>query len=97
MGLLVQIHDLWWVLASVAVAVYIGSKIRTYRRLRAFRGPFSTGFSELWHSRVLLGLRSHVKYKEVCDKYGAYQCAQLVLRAAAEPTRGRGRGSWLPN
>ena len=72
MGLFVQIHDIWWVLASVAVAVYIGSKIRAYRRLRAFKGPFSTGFSELWHSRVLLGLRSHVKYKEVCDKYGAY-------------------------
>jgi len=93
MGLLVQIHDIWWVLASVAVAAYISSKIRAYRRLRAFKGPFSTGFSEIWHSRVLLGLRSHVKYKEVCDKYGAYQCSPTCAESCGGADGADGGGA----
>ncbi len=78
MGLLVQIRDLWLLLASAALTVYLGSKIRTYYRLSAFKGPFGKGFSELWHTRALLSLKSHVKYKEVCDKYGTF-CLVMLL------------------
>ena len=72
MGLLLHVYDLRWLLASAAAAAYVGTKIRAYYRLSAFKGPFGTGFTELWHTRALLSLKSHTKYKEVCDKYGAF-------------------------
>jgi hypothetical protein len=70
MGILLQIYELRWLLALAAGVLYVGQKIQVYYRLKAFKGPFSTGFSELWHSRVLLSTTWHLKYKEVCAKYG---------------------------
>ncbi|KAK3368377.1 benzoate 4-monooxygenase cytochrome-like protein P450 [Podospora didyma] len=56
--------------AGSFVAYYVAITITTYFRLRKFKGPFSTGVSSLWHVRAFLGLQPHVRYKEVCDKYG---------------------------
>ncbi|KAF2867781.1 benzoate 4-monooxygenase cytochrome-like protein P450 [Massariosphaeria phaeospora] len=50
--------------------LYTTLKYLQYARLRAFPGPFSTGWSEIWHTRAILSMRSHVRYKEVTDKYG---------------------------
>ena len=41
----------------------------TYRWLSASKGLSRTSFSELYHLLDLLGLRSHVKHKEVYNKY----------------------------
>ncbi|KAJ4350772.1 hypothetical protein N0V95_004449 [Ascochyta clinopodiicola] len=70
MSLLVQLYALRWLLLSAVVAVYLADKYRRYDRLRHFSGPFGTGWSEFWHSRVILGLHSHLAYKHVNDKYG---------------------------
>jgi hypothetical protein len=70
MGLFAQLLDMKWLLASIAFLIYAGSKYRTYSRLKHFKGPFSTGFSELWHSRVILECKSHLVYDQVCEKYG---------------------------
>ncbi len=70
MGLLLQFYELRWMLAVAGLAFYAIAKIRTYNRLKAFKGPFSTGFSELWHTRVVMSTKSHLIYKDVCDKYG---------------------------
>jgi hypothetical protein len=72
MGVLLQIYELRWLLASAVLVYYLGSKIRTYRRLKAFKGPFGTGFSEIPHTRALLSFKAHLWYKEVCDKYGGF-------------------------
>ncbi|KAK3388000.1 cytochrome P450 [Podospora didyma] len=70
MGLLLQLYELRWLLATAGLAVYITNKIRAYNRLKAFKGPFSTGWSEAWHAWAILSLKSHLKYKDVIDKYG---------------------------
>ncbi|XPS93170.1 hypothetical protein M3J09_002538 [Ascochyta lentis] len=70
MSLLGQLYALRWVLLSAIAALYIAAKYRRYDRLRHFHGPFGTGWSEFWHSRVILGLHSHLAYKDVNDKYG---------------------------
>lgn len=70
MALSTQLYDLRWVLAIVVVTVYAAFKYRTYQRLAAFKGPFSTGWCEAWHSYWIMGTRSHLAYKDVNDKYG---------------------------
>ncbi|KAL8326505.1 hypothetical protein RB597_003008 [Gaeumannomyces tritici] len=70
MGLLSAIYHLRWFLGLAFLAVYLVSKVRTYWRLRNFKGPFSTGFSELFHVRLILSHRNHEEYKEILDKYG---------------------------
>ncbi|CAA9961570.1 Pisatin demethylase [Pyrenophora teres f. maculata] len=59
-----------WLLLAVALAGYVVKKHREYRRLEAFPGPLSTGWSEMLHIRAILSRRSHVWYKQVTDQYG---------------------------
>lgn len=74
MGILSQFYSLSWALASVLMAVYVCQKLRTYNRLKAFKGPFSSGWSEAWHIFAILSFKSHLKYDEVCKKYGTSHC-----------------------
>lgn len=70
MSLFAQLYAVRWLLLSALLALYVTDKYRKYVRLRAFSGPFSTGWSELWHTRVILDKRSHLAYKDVNDRYG---------------------------
>lgn len=70
MSLLAQVYAARWFLFTALVALYAADKYQKYMRLRAFRGPFSTGWSEIWHTRVILNKTSHLAYKEVNDRYG---------------------------
>lgn len=70
MGLVSILYDSRWRLALAGLFVYVAYKVYVYNRLRAFRGPFSSGWFEFWHSYAIIGDNSHLKYKEVCDKYG---------------------------
>ena len=72
MALLAQVYAARWLLFAALLAIYAADKYRKYIRLSAFRGPFSTGWSELWHTRVILKKRSHLAYKDVNDKYGEW-------------------------
>jgi hypothetical protein len=72
MSLLAQLYALRWLLLTAVFTLFITDKYRKYVRLRHFGGPFGTGWSEFWHSRVILGLHSHLAYKEVNDKYGEW-------------------------
>lgn len=70
MDALVQRYDLRCLLVSAALVIYIVYKIQTYRRLRAFKGPFSAGFTSFWHSWSFLTWNSHLFYQDVCEHYG---------------------------
>ncbi|KAF6805135.1 pisatin demethylase [Colletotrichum sojae] len=70
MALFAQLYNFRWVAAFLLLTVYAGTKIRTYNRLKAFKGPFSTGWSEAWHILALLSFKSHLKYDEVIRKHG---------------------------
>lgn len=61
-----------WVLSLLALAVvsHLVGVYQRYRRLQAFKGPFSTGWCEAWHAHKILGLNSHLAYKRVTEKYG---------------------------
>ena len=85
MPLLVQLVAAKWLLLAAVLALYFADKYRKYARLSAFNGPFSTGWSELWHTRALLGLRSHLAYKDVNDRYGACNYAVSLNRLLTCP------------
>ena len=70
MSIVAQLYAARWLLVAAVFVLYCASQYRTYKRLAAFKGPISTGWSEIWHTRAILGLRSHLKYKEVNDEYG---------------------------
>lgn len=71
MNLLERAYEHRWPIVLAAVGAYVLGKLRTYWRLRRFKGPRGTGFFGLWHTRALIGWRSHIKYREVTDTYGA--------------------------
>ncbi|OCL11321.1 cytochrome P450 [Glonium stellatum] len=71
MGFLVQLFEIRWSLIFIALLYYAFSKYKTYNRLKAFRGPFSTGFSDIWHTKAIMSMRSHIAYSTVCEKYGS--------------------------
>ncbi|RYP05775.1 hypothetical protein DL764_003592 [Monosporascus ibericus] len=70
MDALSQLYDLWWLLASATLALYVYHKVQTYRRLSAFKGPLGVGLTEFWHTWAFLTWKSHLWYNEVCDRHG---------------------------
>ena len=78
MSILTELYTLRFLLTSAAVLVYVATKIHAYRRLSAFKGPFSTGWCEVWHSSRIISVDSHLAYQAVNDKYG-----QSALRTIA--------------
>lgn len=80
MALFAEVYAVRWLLLSVVFLFYLADKYRKYRRLQAFKGPFSSGWSEVWHSRAILSMQSHLRYKDVCDKYGIYAYSDGTTR-----------------
>ncbi|KAK8046410.1 hypothetical protein PG996_014474 [Apiospora saccharicola] len=80
MGVFTYLYDFRWAIASVALGTYLLQKLRAYYRLRAFKGPWSTGWSDLWHVWAILSLKSHLKYDEACRKYG--KCCRVYNRSS---------------
>ncbi|KAK3949388.1 hypothetical protein QBC32DRAFT_327021 [Pseudoneurospora amorphoporcata] len=70
MGTLTLIYEARWLPASVVLAIWAVLKVKQYYRLCHFKGPFSTGWFEIWHGLAYLSEDSHMKYKEATDKYG---------------------------
>ncbi|CBX98545.1 similar to benzoate 4-monooxygenase cytochrome P450 [Plenodomus lingam JN3] len=70
MTLAVQIYDARYFLSFLALFIFVGNKYRKYRRLQNFPGPFSTGWSEAWHTLTTLSRHNHLEYHEVSKKYG---------------------------
>ncbi|KDN64066.1 putative cytochrome P450 [Colletotrichum sublineola] len=66
-----DLYGLRWLLALIVLVLYAGYKIRTYNRLKAFKGPPLCGWSDAWHAWAILTFKSHLKYDAVCRKYGA--------------------------
>jgi hypothetical protein len=70
MALFAQLYEARWQLLAIVFLVYAANKYRIYRRLSAFKGPFSTGWFDIWHTWAILGMRSHLVYNDVCERYG---------------------------
>lgn len=70
MELLFAVYEARGLLLCLGLAVYLVYKVWVYRRLSAFKGPFSSGWSEAWSSVTTVSNIAHLKHKEVCGKYG---------------------------
>ncbi|KAK4443291.1 cytochrome P450 [Podospora aff. communis PSN243] len=70
MGIVTDIYEIRWAVASAIIALYVIVKIRAYRRLSAFDGPFSVGFSNFLFSKALINFNFHLWHKDVIDKHG---------------------------
>ncbi|GKT93423.1 pisatin demethylase [Colletotrichum tofieldiae] len=65
MGLSFELYSLRWLFASVLLFLYAGQKVRTYNRLKQFKGPFLCGWTEAWHAWAILTFKSHLQYDAV--------------------------------
>ncbi|KAK4120216.1 cytochrome P450 [Parathielavia appendiculata] len=104
MSLLSVLYYNRWPLALAGLVVYLVYKVRTYYRLRHFKGPPGSGWFELWHSSAVLGDELHVQYKDVCDKYGVIArigpndlitCSREVLSHMSAVRSPYTRASWF--
>jgi hypothetical protein len=80
MSLFAQLYAARWTVVSVLLALYAASKYRQYRRLSDFKGPFSTGWCNLWHAYLIISKRSHLYYQGLNEKYGKYRECVLPQR-----------------
>jgi len=72
-----------YVIVFVAVAVLAIGRVRQYLRLRHFRGPATSGFSWLWHSKAVISGQAPRYYGQVCEEYGTHQERELLLNVRA--------------
>ncbi|KAF2111057.1 cytochrome P450 [Lophiotrema nucula] len=70
MAILEQVLAAEWLLVLGLAAIYAANQTHKYHRLRHFKGPFGTGWSEIPHIRAILSHKSHLWYKNVTDRYG---------------------------
>ncbi|KAK4095721.1 cytochrome P450 [Parathielavia hyrcaniae] len=104
MSLLSMLIHSRWPLALAALVVYLAYKVKGYYRLRHFKGPPGSGWLELWHSSAMLGDNLHLRYKDVCDKYGTIArigpndlitCSREVLSHMSAVRSPYTRASWF--
>lgn len=62
-----------WYIVLFAVAAYGLRLYRQYSRLKAFDGPWTTGWSSFWLVRAVVGQNTHIDLAKVCEKYGTHQ------------------------
>lgn len=63
----------WYLLAVVfafALAAYLAQSYKQYLKLRAFRGPLTSGWSNVWLVRAVMRQNTHIDFANVCEKYG---------------------------
>lgn len=52
---------------------YVTHLYKQYSKLKAFRGPPTSGWSNLWLVRAVMRQNTHVDFANVCEKYGKSQ------------------------
>ncbi len=70
MTLLGMLSAARWYFVALALLAYAARLYRQVRRLRDFKGPFGTGFTNLWIVKAVISKRTHLKFANVCEKYG---------------------------
>jgi hypothetical protein len=64
---------------SLYILVVVAQTIRTWYRLRYFKGPFWAAFSKWWLVRHVVGGGSfHLDSYDVCKKYGMLKMTSLI-------------------
>ena len=61
-----------WPLIGVVILLYALRLFRQYYRLRAFKGPWGSGFSSLWMLYAVRTKRMHLEYARINEKYGKH-------------------------
>ncbi|KAI0480690.1 cytochrome P450 [Xylariaceae sp. FL0804] len=59
-----------WQILAVCLIAWLGRKVAVWNRLRGFKGPPIVGFTDVLHSRALIGPRCHDWYEKVNETYG---------------------------
>jgi hypothetical protein len=76
-----------WMILAIEVLLFLvlvsfARHLRSWYRLRAFKGPFLAKFSDLWLIRHQLGGSMHLDLFEVTEKYG-----RLRIGMRLDPSR----------
>lgn len=55
---------------SFAFAAYLAHWYTQYLKLKAFRGPPTSGWSNFWLVRAVIRQNTHIDFANVCQEYG---------------------------
>jgi len=51
---------------------FAASSVRSYRRLRHFKGPRLAAWTDLWHVKLATSGKAHILFGDLVDQYGEY-------------------------
>jgi hypothetical protein len=58
-----------WCVLILAIAAFVSKVYRDYNRLKDFKGPWLSGWTNLWLVRAVSGLQTHEEFAKACKKY----------------------------
>lgn len=64
------VASIGWCVIAAAIAAYVATSYRDYNRLKAFKGPWMSGWSSLWLVRAVGSGKMNIRLAKVCKKYG---------------------------
>ena len=70
--------DILFTTGGVVLLWFLTSTIRSYWRLRHFKGPRVAAFTNLWYARAVATYKPHLILGDVCTKYGSFFSAELL-------------------
>ena len=60
-----------------AIVLYLGYSVRSWYRLRQFKGPWLAKHTRLWLLRKVSDNKLHVSFPELHKKYGKYDASSI--------------------
>lgn len=84
MGALESLINIQSILCGL-IAVYLYIKVHSFIKLRRFKGPWLSRFSEIPHIRAFLSEECHNWYTEVSNKYGQIAVVSPKILATSSP------------
>lgn len=72
MGPVASLSENVTLIVCALVAAFLVHRTVVYARLRRFRGPRWTGWTDWPHSRAIMGKTCHEWYAAVSDEYGRF-------------------------
>lgn len=70
MSLILFTHSHLWQILTGILTLFLVKKIILFNRLRKFRGPPGTGFTNFFHGKEVIGANCHHWYTYVNETYG---------------------------
>jgi len=70
MAVLESLHEQRWALLAIALTALAVHRFLIFNKLRRFKGPWASRFTEIPHTLAWLDYNPHTYYRDISLKYG---------------------------